>query len=86
MKKSSGNQLTLESLLKEVNEKPKRDFDYGSKIVTPNNKKNSYILNNNNKTTPHLAQTTMETFYPRKQIPYKNNKRISAFKDVLKKK
>ena len=85
MKKSSGNQLTLESLLKEVNEKPKRDFDYGSKIVTPNNKKNSYILNNN-KTTPHLAQTTMETFYPRKQIPYKNNKRISAFKDVLKKK
>ena len=85
MKKSSGNQLTLESLIKEVNDKPKRDFDYNSKIVTSNKKNNSYILNNN-KTTPHQTQTTMETFYPKKQIPYKSSKRISAFQDVLKRK
>ena len=86
MKKSSGNQLTIESLFKEVNGKPKGPFDYSSKIVTPNNKKNSNILNNINKTTPHLAQTTMEDVLSKKQIPYKKNKRISAFKDVLKKK
>ena len=86
MKKSSQNQPTLKDLLKQAREKPNGIFNYTKKIVPSNSKNNHNILTNNLSITHYPKQTKIDSYYPKKLIPSKNNKRLSAFASILNKK